>query len=146
MQRARLPLSIRAIHPDAVYQGKVFTQLVEVSVQSNIFLILDAQLLISDEHRGRELELELTTFSVDPNIKQATAERGMEVSQGLEAVRFFGEVVEVDEKTQNFLLDVGPGTIRCGGADRVEEGDTHVKAGDFVIHDALRVDLRGVHA
>jgi hypothetical protein len=144
MQRSRIPFLVQAIKPHAVYQGEVYTQYVEVSTQSESFRILDADLLITDKHIGKEIESILMTFSISQNHKQPGEDRRIEVGENMEVVRLLGKVVGVDIERKAFLLNVGIGTIECNGID-VESIDIRVKVGDFVVHNPRRIDLRGIY-
>ena len=145
MRSAKIPLVVRSIRPHSVYQNRVYTQLVEVSAQSKDFIVLDDSLLISDKHIGHELELELTTFSMDRNLEQLGTQKGIEIDQDMDAVKFLGKAIEVNIEKRKFLLDVGIGTILCDGTD-IEGRATKVNVGDYVVHNPRRIDVESIYS
>lgn len=101
--------------------------------------------MVTDMNIGEELELELATFSMSNNLRQLGTKREIQVGRDSEVVSFFGEVAALNIEADNFLLNVGSGTIRCDGCE-VQGSSIKVRVGDFIIHNPARVDLRGIYA
>ncbi|WP_058994485.1 hypothetical protein [Haloarcula sp. CBA1127] len=112
MISASLSLEIHEIHPSAVYEETVYTQDAVVSLaDSTHFEIYDHRALLTSEHVGMSLSIELFVFLA--NVAEFDAsERRVTFDRESQPV-FQGQVTEIDRDTNTSrgILDVGVGTI-----------------------------------
>ncbi|WP_135663589.1 hypothetical protein [Halorhabdus rudnickae] len=129
MVSASLPLEIHAIHPSAVYEGRVYTQDVVVSLEdSTQFEVYDHEVLLNSKHVGMTISVELFVFLA--NVAEFDTSESRVVFDGEGQPVFHGRVTEIDCDTDNSrgVLDVGVGTILFDPS----EAENTLEVGDWI--------------